>query len=88
MTKATKPRALSELDDLFAELDTLLKNEECGEALAALGVNVSLAMTAASGLHAYLLGKKEEAAEDLETVAEEIRARIDASRELSKGKPS
>jgi hypothetical protein len=79
---------LGEIEDLFDELDTLLKNPDVGAGLADRGVNVSLAIVAADGLRAYLGGDKERAAEDFDTVAEEIAARLTASRDLSRRKPS
>lgn len=85
-------RARAEIDDLFDELDTLLKNPEVGAHLADSGVNVSLAIVAADGLRAYLHGDKARAAEELSTAAEEIASRMQASRDLArdlaKGKPS
>jgi CHASE3 domain sensor protein len=84
----TTSKARAEIDDLFDELDQLLKNPDVGGELAEAGVNISLAIVAADGLRAYLRGEKEKAAEELETAAEEIRVRIEASRELAKGKPS
>jgi hypothetical protein len=78
-------KALKEIDDLFDELDALLKNGEVGGALISLGVNTSLAMVAADGLRAYFHGDKARAAEDLSTVAEEIRER---SRRPPTEKPS
>lgn len=84
----TTSKARAEIDDLFDELDQLLKNPDVGADLAEAGVNISLAIVAADGLRAYLRGEKEKAAEELETAAEEIRARIEASRELSREKPS
>ena len=79
---------MKELDDLFDELDQLLKNPDAGAALADNGVNISLAIVAADGLRAYLHGEKEKAAEELATAAEEITARIAAARQLAAGKPS
>jgi hypothetical protein len=79
---------LGELDDLFDELDMLLKNADVGAGLAERGVNVSLAMVAVDGLRAYLKGDKVRAAEEFDTVAEEIASRLQTSRELAKGKPS
>lgn len=83
-----RSRAGAEIDDLFDELDQLLKNAEAGAYLADKGVNVSLAIVAADGLRAYLHGDKERAAEELSTAAEEITTRLQASKELAKGKPS
>jgi hypothetical protein len=65
-----------ELDLLMEELDTLLKNPDVGALLTSRGINTSLALLVADGLHAYLKGKKKEAAEDLGTAAEEIASRL------------
>jgi len=73
-------RAQKELEDLFDELDQLLKNREVEVDLAERGVNSSLAIVAADGLRAYLRGEKERAAEDLSTVGEEIAQRIRISK--------
>jgi hypothetical protein len=72
-------RVDEEIDGLFDDLDSLLKNGDVLAALTARGVNASLAMLAADGLRAYLKGEKLQAAEDLSTVAEEIVARAAAS---------
>jgi hypothetical protein len=79
---------MREIDDLFDELDTLLKNADVGAGLAERGVNVSLAIVAADGLRAYLKGDKARAAEEFDTVAEEIAARLQTSRDLARRKPS
>jgi hypothetical protein len=71
-----KKRASDELDDLFDELDQLLKNHDVESELAALGVNTSLAMTLAYGLRSYLQGDKEKAVLELGTATEEIAARM------------
>lgn len=88
----TVNKALKEIDELFDELDTLLKNDEVGGALGESGVNVSLAIVAADGLRAYFHGDKERASDDLSTVAEEIRHRLESTRERerreAKDKPS
>ncbi len=68
-------RAMREIDDVLDDLDTLLKNNDVGTELAALGVNISLALTAAAGLRAYLHGDKGTAIEDLGTAVEEIASR-------------
>jgi hypothetical protein len=65
-----------ELDLVLDELDTLLKNPDVGALLTARGINTSLALLVADALHAYLKGKKKEAAEDLSTAAEEISSRL------------
>jgi hypothetical protein len=67
---------LRELDELLDELDTLLKSNALGDALSVRGVNISLALTAAAGLRAYLHGDKANAIADLGTAAEEIAARV------------
>lgn len=67
--------ALKEIDDVLDDLDTLLKNNQVGAELSAQGVNISLALTAAAGLRAYLHGDKHGAIEDLGTAVEEIAAR-------------
>lgn len=73
--------AMTELREVFEDLDALLKNPEVGAELAQRGVNISLAIVAAEALHAYVVvGDKARAAEDFETVAEEISARVAASR--------
>lgn len=77
----TKSKADLEIDELFDELDQLLKNSEISDVLAERGVNTSLAMVAADGLRAYLQGKKEQAAEDFATVADEIASRLALSEE-------
>lgn len=72
----TKSAATAELEDVFQELEVLLKNPEIGAELAERGVNVSLAMTLADGLRAYLQGDKEKALLELATATDEIAARM------------
>jgi hypothetical protein len=67
---------IAELDEVFDELDTLLKNPEVGAVLTAGGVNTSLAMTLADGLRAYVHGDKTKAILELQTATDEIAARI------------
>lgn len=67
---------MKELAEVFEDLTTLLKHPEVGIVLTARGVNVSLAIVAAEGLAAYVEGEKARAAEDFDTVAEEIRSRL------------
>lgn len=76
---------LAELERTLALLETLLKDPVVGQVLAGRAVNTSLALVAAEGLRAYLEGNKTQAAEDFETVAEEIRARLamPATRDLT-----
>jgi hypothetical protein len=74
--RSGKKRASAELEDLFDELDQLLKNPDVGSELAELGVNTSLAMTVAYGLRAYLQGDKEKAVLELGTATEEIATRM------------
>jgi hypothetical protein len=81
-------KVLTEISDVLDELDTLLKNADVGAALAARGVNISLALVASSGLRAYLGGDKARAAEEFDTVAEEIAVRLGTSRESAGRKPS
>ena len=68
--------AMKELDEVLDDLVSLLKNPEVGAELTARGVNVSLAIVGAEGLAAYVHGDKARAADDLGTVAEEIKARL------------
>jgi hypothetical protein len=67
---------IAELDEVFDELDVLLKNPDVESDLAAVGVNVSLAMTLADGLRAYLHGDKKKALLELGTATDEIAARM------------
>jgi hypothetical protein len=73
-------KGLRELDDVLDDLDALLKNADVADALSSRGVNISLALTAAYGLRAYLHGDKTTAIEDLSTAAEEIAARAGSSK--------
>ncbi|MDF2694989.1 MAG: hypothetical protein K0S65_3372 [Labilithrix sp.] len=75
------PLPLRELDEVFEDLVTLLKNSEVGAELTARGINVSLAIVGAEGLAAYVHGEKARAADDLLTVAEEIKSRLAAGAE-------
>jgi hypothetical protein len=77
--------AAKELEDVFEELDTLLKNPDVGQELAARGVNTSLAMTLLDGVRAYLRGEKAQALVDLETATDEIAARFVRSRQGDTG---
>jgi hypothetical protein len=65
-----------ELTELMAELVSMLKNPDVVAALTKRGVNASLALLAVDGVGAYLVGDKQQAAEDLKTVGEEIEARL------------
>lgn len=71
-----------ELDEVFDELEVLLKNPDVGAELTAAGVNTSLAMTLADGLRAYVHGDKSKALLELGTATDEIAARM-ASAERS-----
>lgn len=73
-TSAT-PTSEERLAEKLDALDRLLKEPVVGADLAERGLNVSMVLTAISGLRLYLDGDKLGAAEDFETVAEEIRAR-------------
>ena len=79
--------AMKELREVFDDLDTLLKNPEVGAVLTTRGINVSLAIVAAEALLAYVEGDRERAAEDFDTVAEEIATRLAATK-LGKDGPS
>ena len=79
------PKILAELDELLGELDQLFKNVDCGSALAARGINVSLAMTAADALRAYVRGDKKRAADDFGMIAEEIAARMSRAESTTDG---
>ena len=72
--------AMRELREVFEDLDTLLKNPDVGAALTSRGINVSLAIVAAEALLAYVEGDRERAAEDFDTVAEEISTRLARSK--------
>jgi len=74
MTDA-KSLAMKELDDVFEDLVSLLKNPEVVAELTTRGINTSLALVGAEGLQSYVHGDKARAAEDLATVAEEIATR-------------
>jgi hypothetical protein len=77
---ADESRAMKELREVFEDLDALLKNPEVGAELTERGVNVSLAIVAAEALVAYVEGDRERAAEDFDTVAEEIATRLAAGK--------
>jgi hypothetical protein len=76
-----------EIDDVFDELDVLLKNADVGAALAARGINVSLALTLIEGVRAYFRGDKEQAILELGTATDEIAARLARSRSGEPGGP-
>jgi hypothetical protein len=69
-------RVDKEIDQLFDELDDLLKSPDLLRVLTSRRVNASLAMLVADGLRAYLRGEKEKAIEDLTTASEEIAQRF------------
>jgi hypothetical protein len=79
---------VDEIDEVFEELEVLLKNPDVGAELADRGVNISLAMTLADGIRAYLHGDKEKALLELGTASDEIAARLTRSRSDSEGPPS
>lgn len=74
-SRSIADKSLREVDEVLDDLDALLKNPDVEHALAQKGVNISLALTAAYGLRAYLHGDKTTAIEDLGTAVEEIAAR-------------
>jgi hypothetical protein len=77
---ADETTAMKELREVFEDLDTLLKNPDVGAELTTRGINVSLAIVAAEALVAYVEGDRERAAEDFDTVAEEIKSRLEMSK--------
>ncbi|EYF08328.1 hypothetical protein [Chondromyces apiculatus] len=68
-----------EISAIFDDLETLLKNGDVVAALTKRDVNASLALVAIDGLRAYLENRKADAVEDLSTVAEEIKMRMQLS---------
>ena len=80
MKMGASEKGLRELDEVFDDLDALLKNADVADALSSRGVNISIALTAAWGLRAYLHGDKTTAIEDLSTAAEEIASRAGSSK--------
>ena len=70
-----EPRVLREIDEVLGEVETLLKTNDASVELSKRGVNVSLAMTALTGLRSYIAGDKSGAIQDLGTAFEEIVAR-------------
>ena len=78
-SESVKPDAYDptrELNEVFEDLETLLKNGDVVGYLTHKGINASLALTAMDGLRAYLQGQKHAAAQDFADVADEIRARL------------
>ena len=64
------------IDELFAHLEKLLKTPQVGLELGQRGVNASIVLLALQGTRSYVAGQKQHAAEDWETAAEEVRARL------------
>ncbi|HWO14585.1 MAG TPA: hypothetical protein VNN80_34020 [Polyangiaceae bacterium] len=62
---------------LLEEVEALLKDPHLALDFGRRGVNTSLALLGVQGVIAYLDGNKARAIEDLATVAEEIRARLE-----------
>lgn len=79
--RSSGPDPGPEIAAVFDDLETLLKNGDVIAALTERGINASIALLAAHALRAYLSAQKAEAAEDFTTVAEEIRGRLDASKD-------
>lgn len=63
---------------LLQSVEGLLKDSRLALDFARRGVNTSLAMVAVQGIIAYLDGDKSQAADDLSTVVDEIRARLES----------
>ena len=82
MTSETDPLVdpTGEFAAAIDELEGLLKNGDVVAALTGKNINASLALLGVDGLRAYLSGKKQDAADDFATVAEEIRARLAAAK--------
>jgi hypothetical protein len=67
------------VDHVLEDAERLLKTPAVDADCARRGVNTSLALLAIQGLRAYLAGDHVASADDLGTVAEEIRARREAA---------
>jgi hypothetical protein len=63
---------------MLEEVEAMLKDVQLAMDFGRRGVNTSLALVGVQGLMAYLRGEKARAADDLSTVADEIRSRLDA----------
>jgi hypothetical protein len=61
---------------MLEEVEAMLKDVQLALDFGRRGVNTSLALVGVQGLMAYLRGEKARAADDLSTVADEIRARL------------
>jgi hypothetical protein len=83
---SVEPRALAELRDVARDLETLLKNGEVVAALTERGVNASLLSLVASGLEHAIEGRPRDAADDFDTLAEELRARSTTPRDGARSK--
>ena len=65
------------IDRVLDDAERLLKTPALEADCARRGVNTSLALLAIQGVRAYLMGQFLRGADDLATVAEEIRARYE-----------
>jgi hypothetical protein len=63
--------------ELLRDVEGLLKDPHLALDFSRHGVNTSLALVAVQGLIAYFDGNKIRAADDLGTVADEIRSRLE-----------
>jgi hypothetical protein len=63
------------LDRLLDDAEAILKTPTAANDFARRRINTSLALLAVQGIRSYLAGDHVRSAEDLATVAEEIRAR-------------
>lgn len=80
MSNPSEDRPIAQsLEELFTMLEALLKTPHAGAELSDKGINTSLALVAVQGLRAYVRGDAMQAADDLGTVAEEIRTRLSFS---------
>lgn len=66
----------AELNAVLDDLEALVKNGDVVGALTNRGINASLALLAVHALRDYLSGEKARAADDFQTVSEEIHARL------------
>jgi hypothetical protein len=62
---------------MLREIETLLKHQSVTVELAHRGVNASITMLGVQGLLAYVEGNRRQAHDDLATVTEEIRTRLE-----------
>jgi hypothetical protein len=69
--------SVAAISRLLQEIEALLKHPSVTIELGHRGVNASITMLAVQGLMAYVEGNRRQAHEDLATVAEELRTRLE-----------